>query len=147
MEFCRIEPERQMGEGTVETVERKIKSYLLENRSVVYQGQQQPEGRIRKIYKARKEYEQEKNENGDYADQAEEILRTRNIGKTTEAYKHYSQGKLPPGHIQQRAERYATKIFLSHLHEYWYEVHYGEKPPKPFAIAILGHAHQIPMPE
>ncbi len=100
-----------------------------------------------KIYKARKEYEIEKNENGDYADQAEHILKTKNIGKTTVAYKHYSEGKLPPGHIQQRSERYATKIFLSHLHEYWYEVHFGEKPPKPFAIAILGHAHQIPRPE
>ena len=73
-------------------------------------------------------------------------MKSKNIGKTTDAYKAYIQGKLPPAHIQQRAERYAVKIFLSHLHEFWYEQHYGEKPPKPFAIEILGHAHQIPRP-
>lgn len=99
-----------------------------------------------KIYKERKEYEVMKNEAGDYKEQAESILKSKNIGKTTDAYKAYSQGKLPPAHIQQRAERYAVKIFLSHLHEFWYEQHYGEKPPKPFAIEILGHAHQIPRP-
>jgi len=99
-----------------------------------------------KLYKERKEYEMAKNEAGDYSGQAEHILATKKIGKDTEAYKHYSQGKLPPAHIQQRAERYAVKIFLSHLHEYWYEQHYGVKPPKPFAIDILGHAHQIPRP-
>lgn len=99
-----------------------------------------------KIYKERKEYEVMKNEAGDYKEQAEIILKSKNIGKTTDAYKAYIQGKLPPAHIQQRAERYAVKIFLSHLHEFWYEQHYGEKPPKPFAIEILGHAHQIPRP-
>lgn len=99
-----------------------------------------------KIYKERKEYEVMKNEAGDFKDQAESILKSKNIGKTTDAYKAYIQGKLPPAHIQQRAERYAVKIFLSHLHEFWYEQHYGEKPPKPFAIEILGHAHQIPRP-
>lgn len=99
-----------------------------------------------KIYKERKAYEMEKNDNLEYKAQAEHILKTKKIGKETEAYKHYSEGKLPPAHIQQRAERYAVKIFLSHLQEFWYEEHYGEKPPKPFAIAILGHAHQIPRP-
>ena len=99
-----------------------------------------------KLYKQRKEYEVAKNEAGEYKEQAESILKKKNIGKTTDAYKAYSVGKLPPAHIQQRAERYAVKIFISHLQEFWYEQHYGEKPPKPFAIAILGHAHEIPRP-
>jgi hypothetical protein len=96
-----------------------------------------------KLYKSRKAYEAAKNEAGEYADQAKAKLEKFKIGKDTEAYKWYSQGKLPPAHIQQRAERYATKIFISHLHEYWYEVHHGEKPPAPYPIAILGHAHKI----
>jgi hypothetical protein len=96
-----------------------------------------------KLYQQRKAYEQQKNENKEYSDQAARILESKKIGKTTEAYKWYSQGMLPPAHIQQRAERYATKIFLSHLHEYWYEQHYGMKPPAPYPIAILGHAHKI----
>lgn len=99
-----------------------------------------------KLYKIRKEYENNKNENGDYADQAEAKLKKFNIGKNTEAYKHYSQGKLPPAHINSRAKRYAVKIFLSHLFSVWYELDRGEKPPKPYAIAILNHAHEIPIP-
>ena len=98
------------------------------------------------IYKLRKEYEQKKNENGDYADQAKAKLEKCNIGKTTEAYKWYSNGKLPPAHIDQRAKRYAVKIFLSHLFEVWYELDRGEKPPKPYALAILNHAHKIEIP-
>lgn len=96
-----------------------------------------------KIYKTRKAYEQAKNDAFEYADQAKAKLEKNNINKTTDAYKSYSIGKLPPAHIQQRAERYATKIFLSHLHEVWYENYFGEKPPLPYAIAILGHAHMI----
>lgn len=99
-----------------------------------------------KIYKIRKEYEQAKNEAGDYADQAAQILKSKNIGKDTDAYAYYSKGMLPPAHIQQRCERYAVKIFLSHLFSVWYEMDRGEKPPKPYAISILGHAHEIPIP-
>jgi hypothetical protein len=96
-----------------------------------------------KLYKQRKAYEQANNETGMYKDQAEYVLKSKKIGKDTEAYKWYSQGKLPPAHIQQRSERYAVKIFLSHLHAYWYKKHFGVEPPKPYAIAILGHAHEI----
>jgi hypothetical protein len=99
-----------------------------------------------KIYKARKEYELQKNENMEYEGQAITKLEKCKIGKTTEAYKAYSVGKLPLGHIQQRAERYAVKMFLSHLQDVWYRIHYKEAPPKPFAISILGHAHMIEAP-
>ena len=99
-----------------------------------------------KVYKERKEYETAKNEAGEYAEQAKAKLERFKIGKDTEAYKYYSEGKLPPAHIQQRAERYAVKLFLSHLHEVWYKQHYGTEPPKPFAIAQLGHAHYIAPP-
>lgn len=98
------------------------------------------------LYRIRKEYEQKKNENHEYADQAKAKLEKFKIGKTTEAYKWYSQGMLPPAHIDQRAQRYAVKIFLSHLFSVWYEIEYGEKPPKPYAIAILNHAHEISIP-
>ena len=87
-----------------------------------------------------------KNENLEYKEQAEKKLEKFNIGKNTEAYKWYSQGKLPPAHIQARAKRYAVKIFLSHLFSVWYELDRGKLPPKPYAIAILNHAHEIPIP-
>lgn len=90
----------------------------------------------------RREYEQRKNEVGDYADQAAAVLATKKIGKDTEAYKWYSQGKLPPAHILARSKRWAVKLFLAHLHEVWYTHQYGEAPPLPYPIAILGHAHR-----
>ena len=98
------------------------------------------------IYKERKDYEIRKNEALEYKDQAEEKLKKCKIGKNTEAYKYYSAGKLPPAHIQARSTRYAVKIFLSHLFSVWYEMEHGEKPPKPYAISILGHAHEIAVP-
>ncbi len=98
------------------------------------------------IYKQRKESEQAKNENGDYAGQAKEKLEKFKIGKKTEAYKYYIDGKLPPAHIQARAKRYAVKLFLSHLFEVWYELENGKKPPNPYPIDILNHAHKIEPP-
>lgn len=94
-----------------------------------------------KVYRQRKALEIERNEAGAFADQAAAKLAKFKIGKTTEAYKHYSAGRLPDAHIHARAKRYAVKLFLSHLHGFWYENHYGAPPPLPYPIAILGHAH------
>jgi hypothetical protein len=100
-----------------------------------------------KYYKQRKQQESALNEAGAFTEQAQAILESRNIGKDTDAYKWYSEGKLPPAHIHARAKRYAVKLFLSHLHEVWYEHTYGIKPPQPYAIAHLDHAHKIDPPE
>lgn len=100
-----------------------------------------------KVYKERKKYEMDRNERGEYAEQAKSKLENTRIGKDTDAYKWYSEGKLPPAHIQQRAERYAVKIFLSHLFTVWYEMEHGVPAPKPYAEAILNHAHIIEPPK
>ena len=95
------------------------------------------------IYKERKEQEVAKNEAGDFAEQAKEKLEKYNIGKTTDAYKAYSTGKLPPAHVHGKARRYAVKMFLSHLHEIWYEHHHGEAPPAPYVMAHAEHVHKL----
>ena len=100
-----------------------------------------------KVYRQRKELEQERNEAGMFADQAARKLAETKIGKDTEAYKWYSVGKLPPGHIDMRARRYATKLFLAHFWEVAYRDHYKVAPPLPYPIAFLGHAHKIDPPE
>ncbi len=100
-----------------------------------------------KVYATRKEAEIVKNEAGDFADQAAAALAAKRIGKDTEAYKHYSQGKLPPAQIDARARRFGEKLFLSHLHDRAYREHYGQAPPLPYPITILGHAHYIAPPE
>ena len=97
-----------------------------------------------KLYKERKDYEQAKNEACDYVDQA--LEKAKVVGKDTDAYKFYSQGKLPPAHIHRRACRFATKILLSHLQEVWYWHEYKKAPPAPYVMVFCGHAHKIPVP-
>lgn len=99
-----------------------------------------------KVWAKRKELEAERNASGEYADQAAAILEKRKIGKTSEAYKAYSKGMLPPGHIHARAKRYAVKLFLAHWHDVAYREHFGKAPPAPYPIAHLGHAHEIAVP-
>lgn len=94
------------------------------------------------LYQQKKTYYAAKNEAGDYAGRAAQCLTEKKYGAETEASKHYSAGRLPPAHIQAMAERYAAKIFISHFWEMSLRLK-GVQPPKPYAIAILGHAHEI----
>lgn len=98
------------------------------------------------VYAERKILEETRNEQLGYADQAEAVLKARKIGKSTDAYKAYSIGKLPPAHIHARAKRYAVKLFLAHYHEVAYFDHYREMPPKPYVITQLHHAHYVGAP-
>lgn len=97
-----------------------------------------------KLYVERKMYEQTKNEKLDYKDQAEEGL--KRVGKSTESYKWYEKGMLPPGQINTRAQRWVAKIFLSHLFAVMYFVKHGTRPEKPYAIVHLNHVHEIDIP-
>jgi hypothetical protein len=94
------------------------------------------------LYKSKKEYYMRKNEAGDYAERAAQCLIEKKYGKETDAFKHYSSGKLPPAHIQSMSQRYAAKIFLSHFWEVSLRIK-GIEPPKFYAIAVMGHAHEI----
>lgn len=96
------------------------------------------------IYHSRKVYESERNEKLEYKDQADEKLKI--VGKSTEAYKYYKEGKLPPGHIHARCMRYCVKMFLSHLHHVMYKYTFKKEPPNPFVIEHLGHTHYIAPP-
>lgn len=90
------------------------------------------------------EQEKQRNEQSLFADQAKAKLERFKIGKTTEAYKHYSSGHLPPAHILQRACRYSVKMFLSHFHHVSYVVKFGTEPPKPYVFVHQeGHGDYI----
>ena len=107
--------------------------------SFVYQSSN-PKCFYGKLYKQRLQYELTKNENGDYAEQAALQLTRKKYGKTTEAYKCYSQGKLPKAHITARAMRWTAKVFLNHLYEAsWVYYHQSMDYPKYYAIAHMGH--------
>ncbi len=98
------------------------------------------------LYKKRKELETFKNKNFEYAEQAKSQLTSKNYRDGTVTKDYLEKGMLSPAQIHARARRYAVKIFLSHLHEVMYKVTLGKKPPAPFAIAILGHAHVLEVP-
>lgn len=100
------------------------------------------------VYNSRKRYEQEKNEKKEYAAQAARILEERNFNKDTEAYKHYIDGRLPPGHIHMRCQRYAVRMFMSHLHHVMFADYYKTDPaePYPFAKQIQDHRNYLRPP-
>jgi hypothetical protein len=99
------------------------------------------------LYAERKEQESARNEAGAFADQARHILATKNIGHGTDAYKAYSEGKLPPAHIHARAKRWAVKLFLAHLHHVLHEVRLGTPPPKPYILTQDNHTHYMRPPQ
>lgn len=98
------------------------------------------------LYFERKEIEQKHNEAGHFAEQAKRILTEKNFRRDTEAKKWYGDGKLPPGHIHMRAQRWMTKIFLDHYVQVGRAVE-GLSVPVPYPIAHLeGHVHRMPIP-
>lgn len=99
-----------------------------------------------RLYRQRKAYETAKNEAGDYAEYAAKCLAQKNYGKGTDAYKAYSEGKLPKAHIQQRAQRATVKIFIAHLFDAMYYEKYRKTPPTPYVLQYMGHQDEI-LPE
>ena len=95
-------------------------------------------------YQARKAMEIARNEEGYNREVA--LEQAKRVKKSTDAYKSYSIGELPPAHIHARAKRYAVKLWLAHLHQVWWEKATGTPAPLPYAIAQLGHAHKIEPP-
>lgn len=112
--------------------------------SCLFKVKKHPNDIYGKLIDDRKAYESVRNQAGLYRDQAAEGA--KRVAKNTEAYKWYSQGMLPPGHIQTRACRFAVKIFLSHLHAIMYWHHFQKVPPRPYAMTVLGHKDYIRIP-
>lgn len=99
-----------------------------------------------KLYLQRKAYETGRNDSGALAEQAAAKLERFKIGKSTDAFKSYSAGRLPPAHIHARAKRWAVKLFAAHWHAVAYRAHFGENAPKPYVLTQLQHAHEILVP-
>lgn len=99
------------------------------------------------IYAARRKKEAAINEEGGFADQAVAALKAKQYGKETASFKAYSEGKLPPLHLHNRAQRYMVKLFLSHLHQVMYQDYHGRPGPLPYAFEHMeGHRHIIDPP-
>lgn len=86
-----------------------------------------------------------KNEAGDYADFAKEILQTKNF-KVNKTRDKLESGVLSDAQIDAQARRFAVKIFLSHYHAVAFQAHHGEPAPRPYIIAHGDHVHEIAIP-
>lgn len=93
------------------------------------------------LYRYRKELLVKRNDEGFNAERAKAF-----VTKSADVRKLLNEGKLPAGNLDRQACNWAVKIFLAHLHALWFYDTYGVPPPKPFAIAILGHGHEIRVP-
>lgn len=117
---------------------------MVHNRPKAFYGQ---------IYAKEKARQIERNLRGDNATLAAETLKTKNFSEDTVTRKALMAGRLSDGQIEQRAERYAAKMFLCHwlveAHHRWF----NEDPPRPWITsehaerAGLGGHHYIPAPD
>jgi hypothetical protein len=139
--FAGLDPTRKWEKKTKRPWNAKLKCLCWKIGESFIKQQTRPKDIYGAIYASRRVLEDQRNDAGAFAAQAKEGA--ARVKKTTEAWKHYSTGKLPPGHIKARASRYAVKLFLSHWHETAYRNHFGKEPPLPYPVGILGHAHKV----
>ena len=88
----------------------------------------------------------ERNQQGAFAERAAGILAAKKFRADTIAKARYSEGRFPDAHVHAMAKRWAVKLFLAHYHHVAYEAAYGEPPPKPYVISVLGHGDYLAPP-
>ena len=98
------------------------------------------------LYAERKALIVGQNEAGAFAEAAARKLAETKIGKDTEAFAHYSSGKLPPAHVDARARRWVVKLFLAHFHEVLFFSRFEKMPPRPYVFDHMGHSDEIAPP-
>jgi len=142
--FAGLDPTQKWGKGKKRPWNADLKRICwLLGESFVKVGAH-PDAFYSRVYADRKQMEVERNEAGYNKEVA--LERAEKVGKDTDAYKSYSIGNLPPGHLHARAKRYAVKLWLAHLHQTWWEKATGTPAPLPYAIGQLDHAHKIDPP-
>ena len=104
------------------------------------------------LYKERKAYEERKNKNLEYADQAAAVLKRRKKYLKKKEIKTLESGMLLDSHITTRALRRSVKIFLSHFWEcaYRYEHKSNNRAPL-YVMDIAKHKDyiepEVPFPD
>lgn len=143
--FAGLDPTQTWGKGEKRPYNAKLKVLCWKIGDSFVKQSGRPGCIYGHIYRERKALEVERNERGDFADQAATSLATKRFGDN-DTRKRYEAGQLPDGRIDLRARRYAVKLFLSHLHHVMYEVADGEPPPKPYILTRPEHAHFLAPP-
>lgn len=150
--FAGLNPEAKWEKGQLRPWNARLKTLMFYFSDCQVKFQNHKDNFYGKLYAQRRAYDDARNENMELADQAAETLRLKKIDKSTDAYKWYIQGKLPPARMLLRSQRWLAKIFLSHYFSLAYRYHFNEKygidrkPAIPWVIAFGGHAHTIGIP-
>lgn len=139
--FAGLDPDRKWGKGQKRPWNADLKQIMFHFGECAKRASGSEKAFYGDIYKRRKAMLEERNERGHYAERAKTFVTNSPEWKAI-----LKQGKLPPGNLDRQACNYTSKIFLSHLHALWFWDTFGAPPPKPFAIAILGHADILPIP-
>lgn len=138
--FAGLDPNRKWEKGMKRPWNAKLKVLCWKTGDSFVKFHNHPRDTYGQVYVARKALELERNEQGLFAEQAaqkliEKKIQDKGLRETLEA------GRLPLGQLENRARRYAVKLFLAHLHHVMFESHFGEPPPKPYMIEHHGHIH------
>ncbi len=102
-----------------------------------------------RLYRQRKALEIERNEAGEFREQALgrlELAAKKKWKVTKDQHAAWDTGRLQPLGLDLRAGRVAAKMFLSHFHHVLHVVEEGECPPVPYALGPGGHADFVAIP-
>lgn len=133
--YAGLDPTLQWQQGQPRPYNARLKALCYNIGDSFCKTSTNPKSFYGRVYRSRKVYEQKKNERGDYRDLA---IASLSYTKDSSARAYYEKGMLPPGRIELRARRYAVKLFLSHVQQVLYFLHYNDIPPKPYALIIPG---------
>ena len=98
------------------------------------------------LYRYRHNYETKNNNDFAYKKLADTQFKRFNFDPKKVAYKAYAQGKLPQGHVNARARRWAVKVLLAHYYQIEYYIQHGEAPSDVYALDILKGHRKIHVP-
>lgn len=144
--FAGLNPDAKWGKGQKRPHNARLKVICYHIGECFKRGSGSEKSSYGPFYRDRKELEVKRNEAGEFRDQAEQTLKDKKIGKQTDAYKWYKEGKLPPARLDMRACRYAAKIFLSHWWQVAYEIKHGKVPPPPWILTQKPHTSIVAVP-
>jgi hypothetical protein len=139
--FAGLDPTCKWEKGQKRPFNRALKQLMFHLGECFKRSSNSPDSIYGKLYRERKAMIVARNERGFNAERAKTFTT-----KSADVRKTLAEGKLPAGNLDRQACNYAAKIFLSHLHALMFWDKFGTVPPKPFAIAIMGHAHEIVVP-
>jgi hypothetical protein len=142
--FAGYNPDAEWKKGQKRPWNAELKVHMWKIGQSFVMFHKRPECLYGQLYASRKAVELARNENGAQAAAAAKVLATRNI-REPKTLAIYTSGKLPAGHLDAKARRYAVKRFMSHYFTVGWEAHYGTPTPKPYVQEYLGH-HDIITP-